>query len=79
MDKVPPPPAALHENLKEAPPSANFGANASVPPAMRDENALNEAAKPKIKKRTDLGKPIEQFSGSKMQSIQFDKQGNVAQ
>lgn len=79
MDKVPPPPAALHENLKEAPPSANFRANASVPPAMRDENALNEAAKPKIKKRTDLGKPIEQFSGSKMQSIQFDKQGNVAQ
>lgn len=81
MDTVPPPPSALHTNLKEAPPSIDMGGDTRLgqPPGMSNESALNAAAKPIAKERKDLGKPIEQFRGSQMKSIQFDKQGRIAE
>ena len=81
MDTVPPPPAALHSHLKEAPASVNVGADGSlgIPPGMSSESALNAAAKPIVKQRKDLSTPIEQFRGSQMKSIQFDKQGRLAE
>ena len=74
MDRVPPPPASLHSSLKEAPAAINLGADGM--PSMNSEEALNAAAQPKPK-RKDLGKPIEQFHGSKLNKVQFDKEGHV--
>lgn len=73
MDRVPPPPAALHTALKEAPPPVNLGAGESL--GMNSEEALNAAALPK--KRKDLGKQIEQFHGSRLNKVQFDKEGHI--
>ncbi len=76
MDRVPPPPAALHSQLREAPPPVNFAVGPM--PAMNSEEALNAAAQPKPK-RKDLGKPIQQFHGSQMNQVQFDKEGHLVQ
>ncbi len=73
MDRVPPPPAALHTALKEAPPPINLGTGESL--GMNSEEALNAAALPK--KRKDLGKQIEQFHGSRLNKVQFDKEGHI--
>ncbi len=44
---------------------------------MSSEDALNAAAK--TQKRKDLGKQIEQFHGSQLNKVQFDKEGHIVQ
>ena len=70
MDHVPPPPPALHAQLKEAPPAVNIEMS-----GMANIESLNAAARPRAIKK-DLGKPIQQFSGGKLHQVQFDKQGH---
>ncbi len=73
MDRLTPPPAALHAHLKEAPRAVNM-----EPRPMSSLEASNEAAKPKPA-RKDLGQPIQQFNGSRLNQVQFDKQGHLVE
>lgn len=68
-DVVPPPPRQLHYQLNEPPPAINMGAASKI----------TEAPQPKLERRKDLGKPIEQFSGAKLNQIQFDKAGHLVE
>lgn len=67
MDTVPPPPKQLHYHLTAPPPAINMG---SAPPTAEQQKTV---------KRKDLGKPIEQFNGSKLNEVQFDKEGHLVQ
>lgn len=69
MDVVPPPPRQLHYQLSEPPPPMNMGSASTF-------SAANEE---KPQKRKDLGKPIEQFSGAKLNQVQFDREGHLVQ
>ncbi len=69
MDTVPPPPRQLHYHLNEPPPAVNMGAASTSAPT--------EAQAPPKKK--NLGKAIEQFNGSKLNQVQFDKEGHLVE